>query len=126
MIEVRDLIKAYGHIQALKSVSFSVADGEIVGLGPGPGRLPPVLHAACPARPRTRGTRRSAGLRRARAARPARPCPCGDGHHPGLHRPALWPHTGAAGAPAPRRAGFSSVSTKKSGFIAEAAVPVRR
>ena len=32
MIEVRDLIKAYGHIQALKSVSFSVADGEIVGL----------------------------------------------------------------------------------------------
>ena len=32
MIEVRDLIKAYGHIQALKGVSFSVADGEIVGL----------------------------------------------------------------------------------------------
>lgn len=32
MIEVRDLIKAYGHIQALKGVNFSVADGEIVGL----------------------------------------------------------------------------------------------
>ena len=32
MIEVRDLIKAYGHIQALKGVSFTVADGEIVGL----------------------------------------------------------------------------------------------
>lgn len=32
MIEVRDLIKAYGPIQALKGVNFSVADGEIVGL----------------------------------------------------------------------------------------------
>jgi ABC-2 type transport system ATP-binding protein len=32
MIEVRELIKTYGHIQALKGVSFSVADGEIVGL----------------------------------------------------------------------------------------------
>lgn len=32
MIEVRDLIKAYGHIQALQGVSFNVADGEIVGL----------------------------------------------------------------------------------------------
>jgi ABC-2 type transport system ATP-binding protein len=32
MIEVRDLIKAYGQLQALKGVNFSVADGEIVGL----------------------------------------------------------------------------------------------
>ncbi len=32
MIEVRELIKAYGHIQALNDVSFTVADGEIVGL----------------------------------------------------------------------------------------------
>lgn len=32
MIEVRELIKNYGHLQALKGVSFSVADGEIVGL----------------------------------------------------------------------------------------------
>ena len=32
MIEVRDLTKAYGHLQALKGVSFHVADGEIVGL----------------------------------------------------------------------------------------------
>ncbi len=32
MIEVRDLIKAYGHLQALNGVSFNVADGEIVGL----------------------------------------------------------------------------------------------
>ncbi|MBX3010216.1 MAG: ATP-binding cassette domain-containing protein [Caldilineaceae bacterium] len=32
MIEVRDLIKAYGPLQALKGVSFDVADGEIVGL----------------------------------------------------------------------------------------------
>ncbi|MEZ4737422.1 MAG: ATP-binding cassette domain-containing protein [Caldilineaceae bacterium] len=32
MIEVQELIKTYGHIQALKGVSFHVADGEIVGL----------------------------------------------------------------------------------------------
>lgn len=32
MIEVRDLIKTYGPLQALKGVSFNVADGEIVGL----------------------------------------------------------------------------------------------
>ncbi len=32
MIEVRELTKAYGHIQALTEVSFNVADGEIVGL----------------------------------------------------------------------------------------------
>jgi ABC-2 type transport system ATP-binding protein len=32
MIEVHDLIKTYGSLQALKGVSFNVADGEIVGL----------------------------------------------------------------------------------------------
>lgn len=32
MIEVQDLKKAYGPLQALKGVSFQVADGEIVGL----------------------------------------------------------------------------------------------
>lgn len=32
MIEVRELTKAYGHLQALNGVSFNVADGEIVGL----------------------------------------------------------------------------------------------
>jgi ABC-2 type transport system ATP-binding protein len=32
MIEVQDLKKAYGPLQALKGVSFRVADGEIVGL----------------------------------------------------------------------------------------------
>lgn len=32
MIEVRDLTKAYGSLQALKGVNFDVAEGEIVGL----------------------------------------------------------------------------------------------
>jgi len=32
MIEVQELVKAYGDLQALKGVSFRVADGEIVGL----------------------------------------------------------------------------------------------
>lgn len=32
MIEVQELVKSYGDLQALKGVSFRVADGEIVGL----------------------------------------------------------------------------------------------
>ncbi len=32
MIEVQDLVKSYGDLQALKGVSLRVADGEIVGL----------------------------------------------------------------------------------------------
>ncbi len=32
MIEVRDLVKHYGHVQALQGVSFEVRPGEVVGL----------------------------------------------------------------------------------------------
>ncbi len=32
MIEVTDLTKSYGPIEALRNVSFNIAEGEIVGL----------------------------------------------------------------------------------------------
>ena len=35
MINVENLSKSYGHIKAVKSISFEIGDGEIVGfLGP--------------------------------------------------------------------------------------------
>jgi len=42
-IEVRDLVKRFGRIQALSGISFSVAEGETFGfLGPnGAGKPPP-------------------------------------------------------------------------------------
>ena len=62
MIEVRDVTKAFGNVQAVDGVSFSVAAGEIVGvLGPNGAGKTTTLRMLAGVFPPTTGTVRIAG-----------------------------------------------------------------
>ena len=63
MIEVRDLVKAYGDFQAVKGVSFSVQKGEILGfLGPNGAGKSTVMKILTCFLPATSGTATVAGF----------------------------------------------------------------
>ena len=63
MIEVKGLTKYYGHIAAIEDISFSVAQGEIIGfLGPNGAGKTTTMRVLTGFAPPTRGTARIAGF----------------------------------------------------------------
>src|SRR4051812_38345060 len=62
-IEVEDLVKSYGEVEAVRGVSFTVAPGEVFGfLGPNGAGKSTTIKMLCPLAPPTSGTARVSGF----------------------------------------------------------------
>src|SRR5262249_2801709 len=62
MIEVRDVVKRFGAVEAVRGISFTVGEGEIVGfLGPNGAGKTTTMRMLCGIFPPTSGTVRIAG-----------------------------------------------------------------